>query len=197
MISVADPVLRSRVLILAPVGRDAALTCAVLDRAGFSTLVCSDLDQLQQRLAEGAGAAVITEEALAGRDVRSLADWIGRQPSWSDFPFIMLLKPGGSPEPGTLERDLLQDAGNLTLLERPVGTATLVSAVRAALRARGRQYEVHDALEALTASERRVPHIGRSAAAASMDQSAGRLARLFQPPMGGIHGYPRGRAIRA
>jgi PAS domain S-box-containing protein len=30
-----------------------------------------------------------------------------------------------------------------------------VSAVRAALRARGRQYEVHDALEALTASERR------------------------------------------
>ena len=41
------------------------------------------------------------------------------------------------------------------MLERPVGTATLVSAVRAALRARGRQYEVHDALEALTASERR------------------------------------------
>ncbi|MBV8337597.1 MAG: PAS domain-containing protein [Alphaproteobacteria bacterium] len=31
----------------------------------------------------------------------------------------------------------------------------MVSAVRAALRARGRQYEVHDALEALTASERR------------------------------------------
>jgi PAS domain-containing protein len=30
-----------------------------------------------------------------------------------------------------------------------------VSAVRAALRARGRQYEVHDALIALTASERR------------------------------------------
>ena len=49
----------------------------------------------------------------------------------------------------------MQQSGNLTLLERPVGTATLVSAVRAALRARGRQYEVHDALEALTASERR------------------------------------------
>jgi PAS domain S-box-containing protein len=49
----------------------------------------------------------------------------------------------------------LQQSGNLTLLERPVGTATLVSAARAALRARGRQYEVHDALEALTASERR------------------------------------------
>jgi PAS domain-containing protein len=40
------------------------------------------------------------------------------------------------------------------LLERPVGAATLVSAVRAALRARGRQYEVHDALVALTVSER-------------------------------------------
>ena len=155
MISAADPVLRSRVLVLAPVGRDAALTSAILDRAGFSSLVCSDLDQLQQRLAEGAGAAVITEEALAGREVRSLAEWIDSQPSWSDFPFVMLLEPGSSPEPGRLERDLLQAAGNLTLLERPVGTATLVSAVRAALRARGRQYEVQDALEALTASERR------------------------------------------
>jgi PAS domain S-box-containing protein len=49
----------------------------------------------------------------------------------------------------------LQESGNLTLFERPVGTATLVSAVRAALRARGRQYEVRDALEALTVSERR------------------------------------------
>ncbi|MBV8337598.1 MAG: hypothetical protein JO358_19610, partial [Alphaproteobacteria bacterium] len=74
-------------------GRDAALTSAILDRAGFSSLVCSDLDQLQQRLAEGAGAAVITEEALAGREVRSLAEWIDRQASWSDFSFIMLLEP--------------------------------------------------------------------------------------------------------
>ena len=68
------------------------------------------------------------------------------------------------------ERDALQQSGNLTLLERPVGTATLVSAVRAALRARGRQYEVHDALEALDGQRAPLPHPGRSATATGLDQ---------------------------
>ncbi len=155
MTHVGEAGFRSRVLILAPVGRDVALTGAVLNRAGIDSVVCSDLDDLQQNLAEGAGAAVVTEEALIGREVRGLTEWIAQQPSWSDFPFIVLLEPGVSAEAAAPERAALQAAGNLTLLERPVGTATLVSAVRAALRARGRQYEVHDAIEALTASERR------------------------------------------
>jgi PAS domain S-box-containing protein len=150
-----DEASSSRVLILAPVGRDAALTRSVLDRAGVESLVCSDLEDLQQNLAEGAGAAAITEEALIGRDMSGLVEWIVQQPSWSDFPFVVLLEPGTSAETGGPERGALQQSGNLTLLERPVGTATLVSAVRAALRARGRQYEVKDALVALTVSERR------------------------------------------
>jgi PAS domain S-box-containing protein len=151
----AEADLRLRVLILAPVGREAALIQSDLDRAEIHALTCSDLGGLHEELIEGAGAAVIAEEALLGRDVTSLLEWIARQPSWSDFPIIMLLEPGASAEAAGREREVLQQSGNLTLLERPVGTATLVSAVRAALRARGRQYEVHDALEALTASERR------------------------------------------
>jgi PAS domain S-box-containing protein len=146
---------RSRVLILAPVGRDAVLTAALLDRGGAESVICSELHELQRNLVEGAGAAVITEEALIGQDITGLVEWVAHQPSWSDFPFIVLLEPGASAEACSRERDALQQSGNLTLLERPVGTATLVSAARAALRARGRQYEVHDALEALTASERR------------------------------------------
>ena len=155
MTHTGEAVFRSRVLILAPVGRDAALTGSVLDRGGVKSVVCSDLRMLQRNLVEGAGAAVITEEALIGQDISGLVEWVAHQPSWSDFPFVILLEPGASAEACSQERDALQQSGNLTLLERPVGTATLVSAVRAALRARGRQYEVHDALEALTASERR------------------------------------------
>src|SRR5271169_2988931 len=146
---------RSRVLILAPVGRDAALTRSLLDRGGVESVVCSELHELQRNLVEGAGAGVITEEALIGQDICGLVEWVAHQPSWSDFPFIILLEPGALAEACGPERNALQHSGNLTLLERPVGTATLVSAVRAALRARGRQYEAHDALEALTASERR------------------------------------------
>jgi PAS domain S-box-containing protein len=147
--------LRSRVLVLAPVGRDAALTRAVFDHAGIRSRICSNLNELLRNLADGAGAAIITDEALIGREMSRLATWVGQQPSWSDFPFIVLLKPGASSESGCVGWGALQQSGNLTLLERPVGTATLVTTVRAALRARGRQYEVNDALVALSASERR------------------------------------------
>jgi PAS domain S-box-containing protein len=150
-----DGAFRSRVLILAPVARDNALTRSNLERAGIKSVVCSNVAELQRNLAEGAGAAVITEEALIGQDVSRLIEWIAQQPSWSDFPFILLLQSGASAETSSQERNAVQQSGNFTLLERPVGSATLVSAVRAALRARRRQYEVHDALEALTASERR------------------------------------------
>ena len=151
----AEAALRSRVLILAPVGRDAALTKSLLSRAGSDSHICSSLRDLKSNLTKGAGAAIIAEEALIGQNIGNLAGWITQQPSWSDFPFIILLEPGASAESGGRERQILQGSGNLTLLERPVGTATLVSAVSAALRARRRQFQVHDALEALTVSERR------------------------------------------
>jgi PAS domain S-box-containing protein len=150
-----NAVFRSRVLILAPVGRDAALTETLLKRANIGSHICASFGELQTSLTEGAGAAVVAEEALIGQEIGELVEWITQQPSWSDFPFILLLEPGASTESGGKERDALQGSGNLTLLERPVATATLVSAVRAALRARGRQFEVQDALEALTISERR------------------------------------------
>ena len=44
------------------------------------------IDDLQQNLLEGAGAAVLTEEALIGRDTSGLVGWMAQQPSWSDFP---------------------------------------------------------------------------------------------------------------
>src|SRR5712671_6907242 len=57
--STDEAVFRSRVLILAPVGRDTALTRSLLDRAGVETLGCSNLDDLQQR--EGSVRQLLTE----------------------------------------------------------------------------------------------------------------------------------------
>jgi PAS domain S-box-containing protein len=84
-----------------------------------------------------------------------MVDWLTNQPSWSDLPVIVLVDRGRPDEEMLPELRKLQIAGNITLIERPVSIATLVSSVRSALRARRRQYEVHDALEALAESERR------------------------------------------
>ncbi len=64
----------------------------------------------ERNLVEGAGAAVITEEALIGQDISGLVEWVAHQPSWSDFPFIILLEPGASAEGWGQERDALQQS---------------------------------------------------------------------------------------
>jgi len=143
-----------RVLILAPAGRDARLAQAVLRDAGFLSVVCQHLDQLCDELDGGAAAALITEEAFLAADSRGLLAWVRAQPAWSDLPFIVLLESSNA-ERAQGDIVFFNSSANLTLLERPISTTTLVSTVRAALRARRRQYEVRDTLEALSASENR------------------------------------------
>jgi signal transduction histidine kinase len=147
--------MRTRTLILAPAGRDAPLIQAALAQAEISSLACGDLAELCAALDAGAGTALVTGEALADADVRPLEAWIAAQPSWSDFPFLVLVDHGNSAFQSWQEFGPLRTSANVTLLERPVHAATLVSAVRAALRARRRQYEVQDTLGALADSEQR------------------------------------------
>lgn len=128
------------VLILAPHGRDSAVASAILGEVGITATICPCMDSLVVEL-NTAACAVVTEEALLGGDRRDLAEWVQAQPRWSDLPFILLTRRGGSPV--EYLTDLL---GNVTMLERPFHPAVLVNAVRSALRARQRQREVEDHL---------------------------------------------------
>ena len=109
--------------------------------------VCGEPAQLAACLDEGAAAAILTEEASAGEGLaQALAGWLGRQPSWSDFPFIVL----ATKQPGRRSAQaiaLLQSLGNVILLERPLNSETLASAADAAVRARKRQYATRQHLE--------------------------------------------------
>ena len=84
----------------------------------------------------------MTEEALLSSDRRPLADWVGRQPPWSDFPFMVLTTRGLSPD-----LHLPEMLGNVTVLERPFHPAVLANATQSALRARRRQREVEAHLQ--------------------------------------------------
>jgi signal transduction histidine kinase len=133
---VPGTILEQRLLIFAPVGRDAALVETMLRNEAVACFVCADLNCVSQEYERGAAAILIAEEALAGLDGR-LPDLIARQPPWSDLPVLLLTRPGA--DSGT-SRWALSALGNVTLLERPVRVAALSSAVRSALRARKRQY---------------------------------------------------------
>jgi signal transduction histidine kinase len=129
--------LEHRLLILAPIGKDAALMASMLGKEAVACMACADLDCLARELERGAAAVLVTEEALAERDGQ-LAALIGRQPPWSDLPVLVLTRRGAD---STLALRAASTLGNVTLLERPVRIAALASAVRSALRARERQYQ--------------------------------------------------------
>ena len=134
------------VLVFAPFGKDAALIDRVLQESKITVITLAEPDQLAEAISEHAGAAVIAEEALHNGTIGKLAQKISAQPPWSDFPVIVLT--GGGLSTATTESQVRSRAplGNITLLERPLRPVTLISAVRSALLARRRQYEVRDHL---------------------------------------------------
>ena len=79
-----------RVLVLAPTGRDSAAACALLQQAGMTCKACSSVEELHRELAVGAGAALVAEEAFFAADLSAFFGWVGNQPPWSDFPFVVL-----------------------------------------------------------------------------------------------------------
>ena len=138
-----------RALVLAPHGRDAEVACGMLKEAGLEPQAVPSLPDLLEELKAGAGFAVLTEEAVRTADLHPLAEWIGEQPEWSDFPFILLTGRGGGIERNPGATRVLKVLGNVTFLERPFHPTTFVSLAEAALRGRRRQYEARARLEAL------------------------------------------------
>src|SRR5690348_7955311 len=138
--------IKDRVLILAPIGRDAQAAAQYLAESKLECVVCADIDHLHQKLCEGGAIALLTEEALYPSGSLPLEQWVAGQPAWSDFPFIVLTTRANSAAAQAYRMRLLASLGNVSLLERPLNAVTLMSAVQSALRARRRQYEVQEHL---------------------------------------------------
>ena len=130
-----------RLLLLTPTEKDAVLTSSILKRAAIAAHACSDVDDVCRKLHDGAGALLIAEEAIPGREPNCLVSFLGAQPSWSDLPILVLARSGADSAAVAMAMDSL---GNVTVLERPTRVAALVSAVRTAMRARQRQYQLRD-----------------------------------------------------
>ena len=142
-----------RILLLALRGRDSQIIERLLTRSGHECVTCRSGDQLADALAEGAGAVLVTEESLVETDRSKLVAWLNAQPPWSDFPFILLSTKRAGRRPKDAAQ-ILNQLGNVVVLERPVHGETLDSAVGAALRARLRQYDARSHLNELQSAER-------------------------------------------
>jgi len=135
------------VLVLAPTGRDTSLIGELLRREGLPWAACRAVEDLTARAKSGAASIIVAEEALVGRNLAPFISVLNEQEPWSDLPLI-LLTGSGAQESDTSSHllSVFGQEANVTLLERPVRATTLLSSVRAALRARRRQYEVREHL---------------------------------------------------
>jgi PAS domain-containing protein len=153
--------LENRILIIAPLGHDAEAIASTLVLANIAAQTCATPSGCLERMREGAGALLLTEEALELPGAPELLDSLRTQPAWSQLPVIILTSGGESRFMGLLDL-AASAAGSVTLLERPMSAATLVRSVQVALTSRGRQYQLRDLLaeqqrqhEKLRASEER------------------------------------------
>lgn len=135
--------LEQRVVVLLPTAMDAALTESILDQAGLQCVRCATLEEVCDQLSVGAATVLLAEEALRDGRCECLTSWLLRQPKWSDLPILVIARHGADSSDVAHSMELL---GNVTVLERPMRVAALVSSVRSALRARQRQYQLRDQL---------------------------------------------------
>lgn len=152
MTAVSTNKIQERILILTPIGQDAAVAHSVFGRVSLDSYICTNVAELGKKFEEGAGVILISEEALNPETITTIKEKTGLQPAWSDIPIILLTNR--SHEKKTVE--IFQAFGmnaNVHLLERTFRPVTLVSLVQVALRARRRQYEVRDLLNSLKQSE--------------------------------------------
>jgi PAS domain S-box-containing protein len=139
-----------RVLLLPATRRDAEVTTALLRRERLPSVSCDNAGSLARELDAGVGAILMTDDALVDPNIDQVLEALGRQPPWSDVPAIVLCGHDQLPKLAGLAMQTLR---NVTVLERPTSSRTLVSAVKAAIRARARQYQLREQFTTLQESE--------------------------------------------
>lgn len=137
-----------KVLICAPTGRDGPLLVRYLLRDGVPSVSYQTVEILTDALDENALAVIVAEEALHPRGVERLVEILKNQPRWSDITLVLLTQNNEADSRASSGLvHLFGVRSNVSMLERPLRVPALISAVRSALRARNRQYEVRDLLQ--------------------------------------------------
>jgi PAS domain S-box-containing protein len=137
--------LDERVLALATRSGEEVLCRSMLSEARLPGVICHDAPELEEELRRGVGCILITQGALADGPPERIARALENQSEWSDIPVILIAEHGDAP----IAVWAMDKLSGITVLERPIRVVTAVTALRSALKARRRQYELREHLRSL------------------------------------------------
>ena len=179
------------VVIVAPYGRDAESVAALLEREHYKSQIHKDLTSASAVIGDDTGVVLATEESLQG-GINNLIKALERQPSWSDIPLILLSATSNARSRGTLNlRHGLPDGiTNVVVLERPLGSASLLTSIASAMRARQKQFEMRDRLVELADSEGRLRLATNAADIGTWDYDPGSRTLLWDARCKALFGLP-------
>lgn len=132
-----------RAVILAPSDRDSALLAEMLESAGVVVRNALDMEAFTRELPDYE-LGLLAQDALSPENLPLLMAALEAQPPWSDIS-LLLLSEATDPAAGA---SIARALGNVTVIQHPVDSPSLLTAVRSAVRVRGKQYQMRDLLEA-------------------------------------------------
>jgi signal transduction histidine kinase/ActR/RegA family two-component response regulator len=173
------------VLLLPATRRDAEVTGAMLARADLAYRLCQNGADLAEQLQQGGGVILLTDAVFNDPDIEAILRVIQQQPPWSDIPSVLLCRPGAKSKIAT---DVLRSMRNVTVLDRPTALRTLITSLRAAIRARERQYRMRAQFITLQESEAALKHASDALQDASRrkDEFLAMLAHELRNPLAPI-----------
>ncbi|MBB3320471.1 MULTISPECIES: sensor histidine kinase [unclassified Rhizobium] len=134
------------VLVLAPFRKDSDYIAASLREQDIRVEQCK-IEDMVRFLWQVPGVIVITHEALTPTAVANVADYVVRQPDWSEVPILVLLERSA---PIKQIRTQLQNrwpGARLLFHIRPISQLELVNSIQSNLLVRLRQKQVRDSIE--------------------------------------------------
>lgn len=147
------------VLVLAPLGADAAAITREVAACGLTVRICHSPAELTAFLveegAEAALSAVVSEEGATEKTAQALHDAFASEPHWARLPLVFLISDARRPPPAVRFLDRKGSALSFIVLDRPVRPLLLRKVLEALAETRRRQFETRDLLWRLKQEEER------------------------------------------